>query len=148
MKTTPRDFIQCKNGSYIANNGSMDYQKLFNYMAEEHGIPLFVHEMEEIVRIVLEMNNETPEKHTKKTAVQFFESELRKLAFDKNHHLELGDIRITQGMIDELSQRMQEMEKEQIMNAYKEGCSDSILDESTDEIRAEEYYNETYRDKK
>jgi len=83
-----------------------------------------------------------------KTAVQFFESELRKLAFDKNHHLELGDIRITQGMIDELSQRMQEMEKEQIMNAYKEGCSDSILDESTDEIRAEEYYNETYGDNK
>ena len=41
-----------------------------------------------------------------------------------------------------------EKEKEQIVNAYKEGCSDSILDESTDEIRAEEYYNETYRDKK
>lgn len=148
MKTKPRDFIQCKNGSYIVNNGSMDYQKLFNYMAEEHGIPLFVHEIEEIVRIVLEMNNETPEKHTEKTAVQFFESELRKLAFDKDHHLELGDIRITQGMIDELSQRMQEMEKKQIMNAYKEGCSDSILDESTDEIRAEQYYNETYGDKK
>ena len=35
-------------------------------------------------------------------------------------------------------------EKEQIVNAYKEGCSDSILDESTDEERAEEYYNETY----
>ena len=148
MKTKSRDFIQCKNGSYIANNGSMDYQKLFNYMAEEHGIPLFIDEMEEIVRIVLEMHNENPKKHTTKTAVQFFESELRKLAFDKAHHLELGDIRITQGMIDELSQRMQEMEKEQIMNAYKEGCSDSILDESTDEIRAEQYYNETYGDKK
>ena len=37
-----------------------------------------------------------------------------------------------------------EIEKEQIVNAYKEGCSDSILDESTDEVRAEEYYNETY----
>ena len=35
-------------------------------------------------------------------------------------------------------------EKEQIVNAYKEGCSDSILDESTDEVRAKEYYNETY----
>ena len=35
-------------------------------------------------------------------------------------------------------------EKEQIVNAYKEGCSDSILDESTDEERAKEYYNETY----
>ena len=39
-------------------------------------------------------------------------------------------------------------EKKQIINAYKEGCSDSILDESTDEERAEEYYNETYGDKK
>ena len=37
-----------------------------------------------------------------------------------------------------------EKEKEQIVNAYKEGCSDSILDESTDEERAEEYYGETY----
>jgi hypothetical protein len=37
-----------------------------------------------------------------------------------------------------------EKEKEQIVNAYKEGCSDSILDESTDEERAKEYYNETY----
>ena len=35
-------------------------------------------------------------------------------------------------------------EKEQIVNAYKQGCSDSILDESTDEERANEYYNETY----
>ena len=41
-----------------------------------------------------------------------------------------------------------EKEKEQIVNAYKEGCSDSILDESTDEERAEEYYNETYGDHK
>ena len=38
-----------------------------------------------------------------------------------------------------------EKEKEQIVNAYKEGCSDSILDESTDEERAKEYYNETYK---
>ena len=37
-----------------------------------------------------------------------------------------------------------EKEKEQIVNAYKKGCFDSILDESTDEERAKEYYNETY----
>ena len=37
-----------------------------------------------------------------------------------------------------------EKEKEQIVNAYKQGCSDSILDESTDEVRAKGYYNETY----
>jgi hypothetical protein len=37
-----------------------------------------------------------------------------------------------------------EMEKKQIIDAYKEGCFDNILDESTDKIRSEQYYNETY----
>ena len=35
-------------------------------------------------------------------------------------------------------------EKEQIINAYKEGCSDEIFSEKTDDIRANYYYNETY----
>jgi hypothetical protein len=43
-----------------------------------------------------------------------------------------------------LAVSMLKEEKEHIVNAYKEGCSDSILDESTDEERAKEYYNETY----
>ena len=38
-----------------------------------------------------------------------------------------------------------EKEKEQIVNAYKEGCFDGgFFDEKWDEERAEEYYNETY----
>ena len=37
-----------------------------------------------------------------------------------------------------------EMEKEQIIDAYVEGCRDSILDESRDKTRSEDYYNETY----
>ena len=41
-------------------------------------------------------------------------------------------------------EKAKKLEKEQIINAYKEGCSDSILDESTDELRAEDYYKETY----
>jgi hypothetical protein len=36
------------------------------------------------------------------------------------------------------------IEKKQIMCAYVEGCSDSILDESTDKTRSEDYYNENY----
>ena len=36
------------------------------------------------------------------------------------------------------------IEKKQIMYAYVEGCSDSILDESTDKTRSEDYYNENY----
>ena len=38
-----------------------------------------------------------------------------------------------------------EKEKEQIKDAYKEGCFDNILDEKTDKVRAEYYYNETYK---
>jgi len=38
-----------------------------------------------------------------------------------------------------------EKEKEQIVNAYKEGCLDGgFFDEKWDEVRAKEYYNETY----
>jgi hypothetical protein len=37
------------------------------------------------------------------------------------------------------------MEKEQIIDAYKEGCFDNILSEKTDKIRAEQYYNETFK---
>jgi len=38
-----------------------------------------------------------------------------------------------------------EKEKEQIVNAYKEGCFDGgFFDEKWDEERAKEYYNETY----
>jgi hypothetical protein len=38
-----------------------------------------------------------------------------------------------------------EKEKEQIVNAYKEGCFDGgFFDEKWDEERAKEYYGETY----
>ena len=42
-------------------------------------------------------------------------------------------------------EQAKEMEKEQIIDAYKEGCFDSILDESTDKVRSEQYYNEKYK---
>jgi hypothetical protein len=38
-----------------------------------------------------------------------------------------------------------EMEKQQIINAYKEGCFDNILDESTDKVRAKQYYKKTFK---
>ena len=38
-----------------------------------------------------------------------------------------------------------EKEKEQIVNAYKEGCFDGgFFDKKWDEVRAKEYYHETY----
>lgn len=46
--------------------------------------------------------------------------------------------------VTEYKQQAKEMEKQQIIDAYVEGCSDSILDESTDKTRSEDYYNENY----
>jgi HEPN domain-containing protein len=40
--------------------------------------------------------------------------------------------------------KAKEMEKQQIIDAYKEGCFDNILDEKTDKVRAEQYYSETF----
>ena len=41
-------------------------------------------------------------------------------------------------------QQAKAMEKEQIKDAYVEGCGDWFLHEATDKNRAEQYYNETY----
>ena len=54
----------------------------------------------------------------KQTAVEWLINELRQLAHDPSTHIGMGDIRITQGMIDELEEQAKEMEKEQIMDAY------------------------------
>jgi hypothetical protein len=48
---------------------------------------------------------------------------------------------------DDLIEQSKHMEKQQITDAYKDGCFDSILDESTDLSRAEEYYNNTFKTK-
>jgi hypothetical protein len=38
----------------------MDYQKLFNYMSENHGVDLLETDMQEICNIVNEMNEQQP----------------------------------------------------------------------------------------
>ena len=46
-------------------------------------------------------------------------------------------------------EKAKKLEKEQIVNAYKEGCFDGgFFDEKWDEVRAKEYYSETYGDDK
>jgi hypothetical protein len=114
----------------------MDYQKLYRHMAIEHGLFLLDSQIEEIVDIVLEMHNENPKKCTMKTAMQEMFDELYAHSFE-----------IPIGLLAKCEELM-EKEKKQIVNAYKEGCSDSILDESTDEVRAKEYYSVTYGEKK
>ena len=68
----------------------------------------------------------------KQTAVEWLANNLK-----QNHGIDLT-------LYSEFEQA-KEMEKQQIIDAYKEGCSDSILDESTDIIRAEQWYNETFK---
>ena len=83
-------------------------------------------------------------KENKQTAVEWLVEQLRQLAFNPKTHLGMGDIRVTQGLLDELSEQAKQIEKEQIINAFGIGCQV----ESTRLIgyheMAEQHYNETY----
>ena len=118
----------------------MDDQKLFNHMADEHGLLLLDSQMREIIDIVLEMHNEKPETCTMKTAMQELIDDLKEFRHEQTSPLVIS----TMNKVLLKASLLTTKEKEQIVNAYKEGCSDSILDESTDKLRAEDYYNETY----
>lgn len=76
------------------------------------------------------------------TAVEWIINELRQLAFNKEQHLGMGDIRLTQGHIDELEEQAKQMEKEQILDAI---CANQngLLRRNTI-LEAKQYYNETY----
>jgi len=76
----------------------------------------------------------------KQTAVEWFMEELRQLAHNHKYHLGLGDIRITQGMLDEFYNQAKQMEKEQIQDAHIEGQPFA----SCQSQKAEKYYKETY----
>jgi hypothetical protein len=52
---------------------------------------------------------------------------------------------ILKGENYKLFELAKEIERGQIIDAYKEGCFDNILDEKTDKIRAEQYFNETFK---
>jgi len=56
-----------------------------------------------------------------KTAVEWLIDEIRKLSHNENYHLGMGDIRITQGMLDELEEQAKKMEKKQDRAVYKRG---------------------------
>ena len=65
-----------------------------------------------------------------KTAVEWLVDELRKLAHDKSHHLGIGDIRISQGHLDELEEQAKEMENEQqdeYAIEFTEWCNDNYF---------------------
>ena len=81
---------------------------------------------------------------SQQTAVGYIISQLRQLAFNKNTHLGMGDVRVTQGLIDELEEQGKQIEKEQIIDAWREGDNDSMYSDKELDQQAEQYYNETY----
>ena len=58
------------------------------------------------------------------TAVGYIISQLRQLAFNENTHLGMGDVRVTQGLIDELEEQAKQIEKQQIIDAFDIACED------------------------
>ena len=78
------------------------------------------------------------------TSVDWLVDQLKELAFIPEHHIGMGDIRITQGYLDELAEQAKQMEKEQIVNAYYQCGRDNFEHIKVINKSATEYYNETY----
>ena len=54
------------------------------------------------------------------TAVEWLIDQLRQLSHSLEAHLGTGDIRVTQGMIDDFEEKAKQMEKEQAERMYSE----------------------------
>jgi len=74
------------------------------------------------------------------TSIEWLIEELRQLAHNDKHHLGMGDIRITQGMLDEFYEQAKEMHKQEIIQCCHDNftacCSNELSTKS-----AESYYN-------
>ena len=69
----------------------------------------------------------------KQTAVEWLIEQLRSLSYSLEAHLGTGDIRVTQGMIDDLEEQAKRMEKEQLENARPQIISNCVIKEIADE---------------
>lgn len=67
------------------------------------------------------------------TAVEWLIDQLRQLSHSLEAHLGMGDIRVTQGMIDDLEEQAKQMEKEQLENARPQIISNCVIKEIADE---------------
>ena len=140
----------------------MNYQKLFDYISNEHGVTLLQQDMQDIVNIVNEMQsicdecdgtglwkeNETDKEqkcpkcrsHSKQTAVEWLYHELNLFYWTHRHdgisRHESSEIR------SNLLKKALEMETKQIVYAHLSGLLRTLDMEATKQ--ANEYYNETY----
>ena len=60
----------------------------------------------------------------KQTAVEWLIHQLRQLAHNQSTHLGMGDIRVTQGMLDDFEEQAKEMAQQELKDAYKHGSDD------------------------
>ena len=75
----------------------------------------------------------------KQTAAEWLVEQLRQLAHNPNTHIGMGDIRVTQGHLDQLEEQAKEMFKKQILD----GCKH--FDQFNVQQDWEDYYNETFK---
>ena len=91
------------------------------------------------------MNPAISKKETTQTAVDWFDKQLQdKMYVQYGYGTGIRKIVIP---IDEyiyFKQQAKQMEKEQIMNAWRNGDNDSMYDPKELDKQAEQYYNETY----
>ena len=80
-----------------------------------------------------------------KTATQELIDEFRHLCYDKDFHLGLNGIKVTQEIIDGLEKKYLEKEKEQIINDFDNGIYVGTYAVDKD---GEQYYNQTYNQNK
>lgn len=74
-------------------------------------------------------------------AVDFLENAIGEAALMK----EIYGIEISKEFIPNIIKQAKEIEKEQIIDAYKNGKYESDLVVMSDEFYAEQYYNETFK---
>jgi len=73
-----------------------------------------------------------------KTAVEWLIDEIRKLSHNENHHLGMGDIRISQGMLDELEEQAKEKELDKLKEAYSMGRMGKSIKEFNEIFKQQE----------
>ena len=86
-----------------------------------------------------------------KTVMEELIDEFRHLCYDKDFHLGLSGIKVTQEIIDGLEKKYLDKEKEQIINAFEVGYKSCDIDEAFEINRklasGEKYYNQKYQNK-
>jgi len=77
------------------------------------------------------------------TSVEWLVEELRQLAHNDKHHLGMGDIRITQGMLDDFYEQAKEVHKQEMIKFainYTNDCGEFLMEKNV-----YEYYQETFK---